>query len=123
MKTTIKIIVINLCLFMCCSFTTSHKNHSWTATFYGNNYKTVRHTANGEIFNKNAMTCAAPQCFKFGTKLKVTNVSNGKSVIVKVTDRGKNNLNNNTIDLTHGAFGKIAEHKHGRIRIAINVLK
>ena len=93
----------------------------WTATYYGDRYKGVRKTANGETFNMYAMTCAAPKRYKFGTMLKVTNISNNKSVIVKVTDRG--GFGNHTIDLTHGAFGKIAKHRQGRIKVKVEILK
>ena len=85
----------------------------YTATYYGNTYKTVRHTANGDVFDKNAMTCAAPKHYKFGTMLKVTNVNNGKSVTVRVNDRG--GFGNRTIDLTHGAFGLLREAAVGNI--------
>ena len=44
-------------------------------------------TAGGEKFDSNAMT-AAHRTLPMGTKLKVTNLSNGKSVVVKVNDRG-----------------------------------
>jgi rare lipoprotein A (peptidoglycan hydrolase) len=96
------------------------KGH-WTATYYGNTYKTARRTANGERFNMNAMTCAAPPKHKFGTMLRVTNLANNKSVVVRVTDRG--HLGHYTIDLTHGAFGKIAKHRDGRVKIKVEVLK
>ena len=96
------------------------KGH-WTATYYGNTYKTARRTANGERFNINAMTCAAPPKYKFGTMLRVTNLANKKSVVVRVTDRG--HLGHYTIDLTYGAFGKIAKHRDGRVKIKVEVLK
>ena len=97
----------------------TQKTHM-TATYYGDRYKTVRHTANGDRFNMHAMTCAAPPRYKFGTMLKVTNLANNKSVIVKVTDRGY--LGNHTIDLTYGAFGKIANHRDGRVKIKVDVV-
>jgi rare lipoprotein A len=46
-----------------------------------------RKTANGETFDKNALT-AAHRTFPFGTRLRVTNLDNGKSVEVRVNDRG-----------------------------------
>ncbi len=92
---------------------------SWTATYYGDRYKTRRHTANGDWFHKDSLTCAS-MVHKFGTKLKVTNVKNGKSVVVKVNDRGQ--FAHNNIDLSHGAFGKIAEHKLGRIKVNVEVV-
>ena len=76
------------------------------ASYYGNTYKGKRRTANGEVFNMNEMTCAS-MIHPFGTILKVTNTKNGKSVIVRVTDRGR--FSSNKLDLTYGAWGKIAE--------------
>ena len=76
------------------------------ASYYGNTYKGKRRTANGEVFNMNAMTCAS-MIHPFGTILKVTNTKNGKSVIVRVTDRGR--FSSNKLDLTYVAWGKIAE--------------
>ena len=94
---------------------------NWTATYYGNTFKTQRKTANGEFFNVHAMTCAAPKKFKFGTKLKITNLENNKSVIVRVNDRG--GFGHNVIDLTYKAFRKIANHKDGRIKIKVQQIK
>ena len=91
----------------------------WTATYYGDKYKTLRRTASGERFNKESMTCAAPKSYAFGTLLRITNLANNKSVIVKITDRGE--FGNRNIDLTYGAFGKIANHKLGRIKIKVEI--
>ena len=99
--------------------TVIERQGNWTATYYGNQYRTIRRTANGDVFNMNAMTCAAPKKYKFGTRLKVTNIVNGKSVVVRVNDRG--GFGSNVIDLTHGAFGKIANHSSGRIRVNVEV--
>lgn len=97
------------------------KSHSqWSATYYGNKYRTTRRTANGEVFNMHAMTCAAPRKYKFGTKLRVTNLTNHKYVIVRVNDRG--GFGCKVIDLTYDAFGKIAKHKLGRIKVKIEVV-
>ena len=64
-------------------------NHQLTgkATYYGSEYKSTRKTASGEKFNKNAYT-AAHKTLPFGTMVKVTNKKNGKSVTVKINDRG-----------------------------------
>lgn len=97
------------------------KNYGqWSATYYGNKYRTTRRTANGEAFNMHAMTCAAPRKYKFGTKLRVTNLANHKSVIVRVNDRG--GFGHKVIDLTYDAFGKIAKHKLGRIKVKIEIV-
>jgi rare lipoprotein A len=94
------------------------------ATFYKGG--SVR-TANGDYFKPyTALTCAAHDKYPFGTILKVTNKSNGKSVVVKVNDRGKfYNYNGceNDIDLTHFAFGKISDHSKGRVNVKIEIIK
>ena len=57
-----------------------------TASYYAKSW-TGRKTANGERLHHDSLTCAH-KTYPFGTLLKVTNPSNGLSVIVKVTDRG-----------------------------------
>lgn len=60
---------------------------TYKVSWYGGKHD-GRRTASGEIFNKNNYTCAATNAYKFGQRLEVTNISNNKSVIVKVNDRG-----------------------------------
>ena len=60
---------------------------SGKATYYGNKYTKKRKTANGEWFDKNAYT-AAHKTLPFETIVRVTNKRNGKSVNVRITDRG-----------------------------------
>jgi len=50
-------------------------------------YSEDKETASGESFNKHALTAAHPT-FPFGTRLRVTNVGNGRSVTVRINDRG-----------------------------------
>jgi rare lipoprotein A len=64
-------------------------------------YKSGRLTANGERFNPNGYT-AAHRSLKFGTKVRVTNLRNGRSVIVRINDRGPF-VSGRIIDLTYGA--------------------
>ena len=56
------------------------------ASWYGPGFH-GRLTANGERFNQNAMTAAHPS-LRFGTRVQVTNLNNGRSVIVRINDRG-----------------------------------
>jgi rare lipoprotein A len=56
------------------------------ASWYGSNFH-GRRTASGEIFDQERLT-AAHKTLPFGTKLRVTNLRNGRSVLVTVTDRG-----------------------------------
>lgn len=68
-------------------------------------------TANGETFNAYANT-TAHRYLPFGTRLRVTNQSNGKSVIVRVNDRGPY-VSGRGIDLSYGAFSRIASPGQG----------
>lgn len=70
-----------------------------------------RRTASGRKFDNQKYT-AAHRKFPFGTKLKITNEANGKSVIVEVTDRGPFTKGRD-IDLTRRAFMEIAGSKYG----------
>ena len=82
-------------------------------------------TASGEVFNENAMT-GASWGFKFGTLLKVTNLGNGKSCIIKINDRGPGRRlyrKGRVLDLTRGSFQKIAKLSDGVIKIKIEVIK
>lgn len=74
------------------------------ASFYGRKWN-GRKTASGEIFNTDSLTCAH-KTLPFGTMLRVTNKVNGKSVVVRVTDRGPY-VNGRIIDLSHAAAQKI----------------
>jgi rare lipoprotein A len=88
---------------------------SFKATYYSDTFngKVMR---SGAIYDMNKLTCAS-NTHKLGTKLKVTNVDNGKSVIVKVTDTGS--FRKVTLDLSKKAFSKIAELDKGVINIKI----
>jgi rare lipoprotein A len=78
-------------------------------------------TASGERFYDNGMTCAM-RSRDFGKYYKVTNVANGKSVIVKHNDYGPNkklHKRGRIIDLSEGAFRKLANAKVGLIQVRI----
>jgi rare lipoprotein A len=70
-----------------------------------------RKTASGEVFNVNAMTMAH-KSLPFGTRVKVTNLANKKSVVVRVNDRGPTDPGR-IGDLTTGAARKIGMTKAG----------
>lgn len=57
-----------------------------TASYYSNRYN-GRRTANGQHFSNNALT-AAHRSLPFGTKVKLTNTRNNRSVVVRINDRG-----------------------------------
>lgn len=77
-------------------------------------------TKSGEVFKSNKMTCASNK-FPIGAILKVTNKDNKKSVIVRVNDKG--GMPNHVIDLSKGAFKKIAKLSEGRINVKINIIR
>lgn len=91
------------------------------ASWYGG-YFHGRKTASGEIYNKYALT-AASNSHKLGSKLKVTNVKTGKSVVVKVNDTGGFAKYNRTLDLSQAAFQQIAPLGQGVAKVTIQVLK
>lgn len=70
-----------------------------------------RTTANGERFNAYSKT-VAHRWLPFGTKLRVTNQRNGRSVIVRVNDRGPY-VGGRSLDLSYGAFKSIASPSQG----------
>jgi len=80
------------------------------ASYYHDKFN-GRRTASGQKFDNNKLT-AAHKTLKFGTKLKVTNPKNQKSVIVTVNDRGPF-TKGREIDLSKKAFFEIAGSKYG----------
>ena len=78
------------------------------AAVYSNRLNGHR-TASGERYNKNALT-AAHQTLPFGTKVKVTRVKNGKSVVVRINDRGPTQAGR-IVDLSQHAAQSLGMHK------------
>ena len=106
--------------------TSSHKSRAahakpitGIASYYGGKFHGKR-TASGEIFNKNAMT-AAHRNLPFGTKVKVTNLRNGRTVLVRVNDRGPH-VRGRMIDLSQAAAKKIGLSHAGTARVKLEVL-
>lgn len=82
-------------------------------------------TASGERFDENDMTCAMRRR-DWGTMFRVTNLANGKSVIVRLNDFGPNKKlhdKGRIIDLSKGAFEKIADLKTGVINVKVEEIK
>lgn len=90
------------------------------ASWYGNQFH-GRKTASGKVFNQWGLTCAS-NTHKLGTKLLVTNPVNNKSVTVTVTDTGGFSKYGRTLDLSRGAFMRIADLKQGTTKVQIKVL-
>jgi rare lipoprotein A len=90
-----------------------------TASWYGPGFH-GRTTANGERYNMNAMT-AAHKTLRFGTKVKVTNTTNGQSVVVRINDRGPF-VGSRVIDLSRSAASAIDMIGPGTAKVTIEVL-
>jgi len=78
-------------------------------------------TANMETFDDSKLTCAIWD-LPFNTILKVTNLENGKFVVVRVNDRGPAKRLNRPIDLTKQAFSEIADLKKGLADVSIEIM-
>lgn len=74
-------------------------------------------TANGELMDPQAMATASNH-YPLGTRLRVTNRANGKTIEVRVNDTGGRRL----LDLSYGAFCKIANPSTGVIRVRVQVV-
>ncbi|MDP4823564.1 MAG: septal ring lytic transglycosylase RlpA family protein [Aestuariivirgaceae bacterium] len=83
-------------------------------------YKHGKRTANGEAFNPQGLT-AAHRTLPFGTKVRVVNIRNGKSVIVRINDRGPF-IENRIIDLSLGAASAVGLVKSGVGQVKIEVI-
>jgi rare lipoprotein A len=91
-----------------------------SSTGYASYYKTGKWTANGESYNPHGLT-AAHRNLPFGTRLKVTNLGNGKSVVVRVNDRGPF-IKKRVIDLSYGAARIIGLTRSGIAKVSYTII-
>ena len=89
------------------------------ASFYHDKFN-GRKTASGEIFNNSKMT-AANRTLPFGTNVKVTNMRTGKSVIVKINDRGPF-YSSRALDLSKAAFKEIGNPSRGTMPVEYEII-
>ncbi|MEJ8840820.1 septal ring lytic transglycosylase RlpA family protein [Lacibacter sp. H375] len=89
------------------------------ASFYSNKFN-GRKTANGEIFSNQKLT-AAHNTLPLGTYVRVTNLRNKRSVVVKINDR-LHHKNKRIIDLSRLAATKLGFIKSGLTRVKVEVL-
>jgi len=92
---------------------------SGIASWYGPSFHS-RHTSNGEIYDMNSLT-AAHRTLPFNSIVRVTNVSSGQSVVVRVTDRGPF-VAGRVIDLSRAAAKQIDIERPGTARVQLEVL-
>jgi rare lipoprotein A len=91
------------------------------ATWYGGSHHGGP-TASGERFNKNAMT-AAHRTLPMGTHVRVTNERNGRSVVVRINDRGPFGNKRRVIDVSEGAARKLGMIEAGVVPVRVEVVK
>lgn len=92
---------------------------SGVASYYADKFN-GRRTANGETFNNTALT-AAHKTLPFGTLVEVTNMRNGKKVVVRVNDRGPYS-HARVIDLSKTAARQLGMHNSGTAKVKLAVL-
>ncbi len=92
---------------------------SGMASWYGPGFH-GRRSANGEIYNQNALT-AAHRSLPFGTKVRVTNRHNGRSVVVRINDRGPY-IGGRVIDLSAAAARLVGVIQTGVAPVQVEVL-
>lgn len=91
-----------------------------TASWYGPGFHGKR-TANGEKFNQNLMTAAHKE-LPLNSVVKVTRVSTGKSIMVRINDRGPFH-GNRIIDLSFGAAKKLGIVNKGSAKVKVELIK
>lgn len=89
------------------------------ASYYGDEFD-GRPTSNGEIFDKDQYT-AAHRTLPFNTKVKVTNLANGRTVVVRINDRGPF-VTDRIIDLSLAAAREIRLVGPGTVKVRLEVL-
>jgi rare lipoprotein A len=78
-------------------------------------------TASGERFNTHAMTAAHPN-LPFGTQVRVTNVTNGRSVVVRINDRGPY-VHGRVVDLSESAAESLGMVERGVVKVKLDVVQ
>lgn len=89
------------------------------ASWYGGKFH-GRRTASGETYNMHALTAAHPS-LPFGTEVIVTNRNNGRSVVVRINDRGPF-TGGRIIDLSHQAASRIGMVNSGTASVIVEVI-
>ena len=99
---------------------TATKISTGVVSWYGDKFH-GRKTASGERYDKHELT-AAHKSLPFGTKVKVTNIRNGKSVVVEINDRGPY-AKSRVLDLSQAAFSEIGHTNTGVMKVEYEIIK
>ena len=122
MKRAILVIIMMISTLGLLSFNNSANDAKKTsfASYYHDKFN-GRKTASGEVFS-NASFTAANRTLPFGTKLKVTNLRTGKSVEVKINDRGPFH-SSRALDLSKAAYKTIGDPNIGTMPIEYEIIE
>jgi rare lipoprotein A len=114
------IVIISLASVWNFGIATAQTAEEGIANFYSDKFQ-GRKTASGAVYDKNKLT-ASHKTLPFGTKVRVTNLDNGKSVVVAVNDRMKRS-NPAVIDVTRRAAQELGFAKTGKAKVKLEVEK
>jgi rare lipoprotein A len=89
------------------------------ASYYADKF-VGRRTASGDVYRHDSLT-AAHKTLPFGTKLRITHVANGRSVVVRVNDRGMKGLNR-VVDLSRSAAEELGMISSGVAKVEVEIL-
>ncbi len=123
----IVVFAVVLCSFLwsisgCASttrFTSSGQRFRGLASFYGAEFA-GRPTASGELYDPAALT-AAHRSLAFGTRVRVTNLRNGRSVVVRINDRGPHHPER-ILDLSEAAARALDMLREGVVEVECEIL-
>ncbi|MBW3523442.1 septal ring lytic transglycosylase RlpA family protein [Chryseobacterium sp. NKUCC03_KSP] len=121
MKRFILVIIMMISTLGIYSFTNNAVDAKKTsyASYYHDKFN-GRKTASGEVFDNSKLT-AAHRTLPFGTEIKVTNLNNGKEVIVSINDRGPFH-SSRALDMSKAAFDEIGNTNHGTIPVEYEIV-
>lgn len=110
-----------IAVIFCCLLSTATAAETGIASYYCEGFSGKK-TASGETYNCGAMT-TAHMTLPFGTMLRVTNKSTGKSIVVRVNDRGDFAKLGRVLDMSRAAFAAIANLGAGVVRVKVERVK
>ncbi|MDE7290542.1 MAG: septal ring lytic transglycosylase RlpA family protein [Treponemataceae bacterium] len=113
------ILAVGLCAATFAANTVGVYKSNAVASYYADKFH-GRKTANGEIFDMYALT-AAHKSLPFNTMVKVTNLDNGKSVVVRINDRGPF-VAGREIDVSKAAASKLGMLSEGTAHVSLQIL-
>ncbi|QRG05474.1 septal ring lytic transglycosylase RlpA family protein [Xanthobacter dioxanivorans] len=116
----IRVVLSCVALSVSAAMAASSTARADTSTGIASYYWQGRSTASGERFNPSAMT-AAHRSLPFGTKVRVTNLRNGRSIVVRINDRGPF-TRGRIIDVSKAAASELGFTGNGITRVHLAVI-